>query len=128
MRRVLPFLALLFLTAPVSAQMGRSADTVRAVAVDSENRVLVMGATDADPDAAGYTALVVRLRPSGRIDGTYGKNGRAYATFGSSTGQVIIAGHADSREEKPHRHGCYKKTYQETRTGQPIGMDGERNE
>jgi uncharacterized delta-60 repeat protein len=74
------------------------ADTVRAVAVDSHNRVLLVGATDTDPDAIGYSPLIVRLTSGGRIDATFGTKGRATPSYGSSTGQVAISGHVDGRD------------------------------
>lgn len=73
----------------------RQLDTVRALTVDSHNRPLVIGATDADPDAIGYSPLVVRLTPRGRPDPTFGTKGRAYPSYGNSSGQVAISGHVD---------------------------------
>jgi hypothetical protein len=68
---------------------------VRALTVDSDNRALVIGATDPDPDAIGYTALVVRLTSGGRPDPAFGTKGRTYPSYGNSSGQVAISGHVD---------------------------------
>ena len=71
------------------------------VAVDEFGRILVCGeATYAktNPAAVGYDAVIVRLTPSGKLDGTFGSGGKTRLDIGGAQDEFTsIALQADGR-------------------------------
>jgi uncharacterized delta-60 repeat protein len=62
---------------------GRAADEAYAVAVQTDGRIVVAGATD--NGAAGLDFALVRYLPDGTLDAGFGNGGKVVTTFGADT-------------------------------------------
>src|SRR4051794_33560221 len=62
------------------------ADTARAVAIDAGGRVVVAGRTLNPQGSAGDGVIVLRYRPDGMLDPTFGVGGRATVPGTGSSG------------------------------------------
>jgi uncharacterized delta-60 repeat protein len=88
----------------VTTAIGAGNESAYGVAVQTDGKILAVGETDAGPN---YDAALVRYKPSGALNASFGTNGIRTTDFGlsdaanavvikASNGKIIIAGSADN--------------------------------